>query len=503
MALLPRRTKEAAIVNLRFSASNLIWGGVFVFLFLRLINILGLPIFTDEAIYLHWGQIFTDNSSRWLTSVVIDGKQPGWFLLLGIVQFLPLHPLLLGRLLSVLFSSLTYFLTIKIFRKIFPERDLSYIIFLLIFTPYLIFFDRTALQDSALTAFYIASFYVNMLLLEKPTFRRGLLSGLVIAGGWWIKSTILLAAMPLTISLFDRLKEQEIKRWKYFFSIASMVICFLVLIAPLVFQPSFSAIFFKEQERVYSLAEFISSPMSILTDNLLRVLSWWSIYLTPFITICFLAGSYFLIKNKKGRILLLWIFIPVIVEILMTKYFTSRYLLMVVPVILIVASEGWFYINKMWKGFSYITIPAVVTVSMIIIFSPLVFYERLIFLPHAKYDFTQYVTGWTSGFGVAEAADFIIKHTEGKPVYVYVRSDSGNPEDAMYVLLRRQKNIKVNPIDFYKLKLGVTEIELQESKLYFVSRGNQLADMEKYLKPLAQFRKPIGEEFIGVYEIIE
>ena len=48
-------------MKLKFGSNALIFEGALVYLVLRSVNLLGLPIFNDEAIYLHWGQIFTEN----------------------------------------------------------------------------------------------------------------------------------------------------------------------------------------------------------------------------------------------------------------------------------------------------------------------------------------------------------------------------------------------------------------------------------------------------------
>src|SRR5258708_18434289 len=87
----------------------------------RLYNILSLPIFTDEAIYIRWSQI-ASNDANWRFISLTDGKQPMYvwiaMLLLKVIH----DPLMAGRLVSVIagFFSMAgmFFLGREIFRNI-------------------------------------------------------------------------------------------------------------------------------------------------------------------------------------------------------------------------------------------------------------------------------------------------------------------------------------------------------------------------------------------------
>src|SRR3989338_8278657 len=76
-----------------------------LFLVVRLINLTSVPIFNDESIYLHWGSFYFHSlDSPQTQMLVVDGKQTGVPLLYGSFQFLPLDPLVAGRLATVLLS---------------------------------------------------------------------------------------------------------------------------------------------------------------------------------------------------------------------------------------------------------------------------------------------------------------------------------------------------------------------------------------------------------------
>ena len=96
---------------------------VCLFLIYNLIFIVRLPIFNDEAIYIHWGQIIIDNPYRWWFSLRLDGKQPLFFIILGLVaNFSPLDILFSSRFVSLFFGTLTFWSTVKIFPLLYPKK---------------------------------------------------------------------------------------------------------------------------------------------------------------------------------------------------------------------------------------------------------------------------------------------------------------------------------------------------------------------------------------------
>ena len=76
-----------------------------IYFVFRLINLLLIPIFADEAIYLYWSQLIMADYKRYLFYPLNDGKTPLFiWLLLPFLKFFA-DPLFAGRLLSVLFGA--------------------------------------------------------------------------------------------------------------------------------------------------------------------------------------------------------------------------------------------------------------------------------------------------------------------------------------------------------------------------------------------------------------
>ena len=110
------------------------------------------------------------------------------------------------------------------------------------------------------------------------------------------------------------------------------------------------------------------------------------------------------------------------------------------------------------------------------------------------------MVGWPSGYGVKETVDWLKASAKEKTLVVFLRLNSGNPDDALLVYLRKEKNIKVVPVRY----LGSVIKQIKESKIpdvefYYVSRGNQLSGLENRLTEKIRFKKPLDSEYVGIY----
>ena len=86
-----------------FKKKSLIFFGlgiIILFFITRFYNILGLPIFTDEAIYVRWAQI-ASNDANWRFISLTDGKQPMFVWIAMVLMKFISDPLLAGRIVSV------------------------------------------------------------------------------------------------------------------------------------------------------------------------------------------------------------------------------------------------------------------------------------------------------------------------------------------------------------------------------------------------------------------
>ena len=417
--------------------------------------------------------------------IAIDGKQTAVPLLYGSVQFLPLHTLVAGRLATVFFSLATLAAGLFLAQKKLIQASPILVGLFLTFSPFLIFFDRMAMPDSIVTAAYTMSFVILILLLQNPSIKKGITLGFIISLGWWFKSTVLLAVPIILLSVRRRL----------FLPLTAFMITFLLLISPLILQPKYQNSPHKDTDRI-NLAQIVENPQKI-GQNLRLAGELMMTATTPLVFFFFLYGVFISIKERRNILLISAVLFPILFESFFLKSITSRYILPVIPLYLILAVEGLLKLAYISKFLLFLTLSATITLSLLLIFSPLDFYRYLKLSPRTAGDFSDYFLNWTSGYGVKEAADFVLNKSVAGETVVLVRDDSGNPEDGIWVYLHGKENIT------YASLSKINEIP-PVSQIYFISRGPQYGILEGKLKELKKFYKPFNSgnsEFIGVYQV--
>src|SRR3989344_2450219 len=213
---------------------------LFLYFATRLFQLFSVPVFSDEGIYMSWGNAFYDRLHREFPFfIAADGKQTAVPFTLGLMQMLPLDPLLSVRLVSIVAGAIASITIFKSFRILFPQIGSVIFLLLLIFTPFTLFFDRLALPDAMAACSYSLAFYLTVLLFEKYTLKRCVLVGIVTGLGWWYKSSALMAIPAFMVSLFI-LKMQGIIPWRKFFTslIVTFVSCLLIML-PLLLHPMY------------------------------------------------------------------------------------------------------------------------------------------------------------------------------------------------------------------------------------------------------------------------
>lgn len=411
----------------------------FVFLLVRLIVLDRLPIFTDESIYIVWGLKINSNFSNWVIPV-LNGKQPATALLMGFSQMLPLAPMYAARLVSVILSCLTFVAVVLIGKKIKKENSLGLLGLLLAFCPYLVFYDRLALSEAGVVASFCFALWA---ILEG----RGFLVGIILGLGWWVKSTVLVGflAALLTAYLFDKKL------------IPRIIIGFLVVTAPLLLNPIFGEISKRET------TDWISVDPVFWARNFIWAVSY---------LIGYLALPLYWKKTNDKTILtiLIWFAATFFVEIFIAKAFYARYLVLVAPLALLLT---WVQSKKM----SVILLAASISVSFLAVFYPLQLGNYLNHFGQAGVDFRQYIVGWSSGYGLPQAANYLIEKSKMGKLTLSVGPESGNPNDAMLILL-------------YKSKANLDLVYGLPSGAYVVWGGQDFSGIKTKLTEVAKFYRP-------------
>lgn len=476
---------------------------LFAYLLIHLTNLTLLPIFNDESIYLHWGFIEVQNY-RDLYHSLYDGKQPLLMWIFGLFQMYISDPLMAGRLVSVIFGFFTIIGIYLVAKKIGNERVAIIAILLYAVLPLFVFYNRQALMESAVSFVGVWMFYLFLKNIPKPRIAPTVLLGIVVGIGLFIKSSVFVFVVPLfilTIYVFLRQKNNFNRRQIFMAFILSIVISQLVLL-PLYLQIDFLNIINMSSRYTYTLHEILQFPVVGWMQNTkttFEILFW---YLTPVILLLSLFGIFKLWKKgtQAGKFLIVWLIIPLIIFIFTVRNPSTRYIVAFVPYVTIFCAYAIVSLKKKYQMPTLlISLILPTALTFLLIFSPLSFFRSLEKVT-TLVDYT-YIEGWTSGYGVQESAQFLTAKANKEKIKVFIKSATGNPENALYVYLRNNKNIRIDSLsDITCTDKTKIRFALHKTPIYFVSRDNINEEDQSCFEKEKIFYKPKGDSFIVIYK---
>lgn len=435
---------------------------------------------------------------------LFDGKPPFVLWVFGTIQKFPIDPLVAGRLISIIFGILTLLGVLKICQVLkFSQKTQIIASLLYILSPLTLFFDRLALLDSPVSTVFIWILYLSLKISQSTIsyMPYAILLGLIQTTGLWIKGTSrLFLFLPFIIPVLTLLIDKNKKRASreavsFFISFALAQILFFPIRLNSLFP------IFQQREADFLLPLSQALNPFFWSSHLLLLLSTLTILVTPFVIIFCFWGFFKLFRQSKKSVLVLFLFsaLPLTFEIFFARFFLSRYFLFAILPIFIFSAYGLEQIKKWKKIAAIFTFILPVTLTLSFALTPFLTLKTLSQNKILAQDLEQYFTGWTSGYGVREAADFLKNEARNGPIIVLLRADSGNPEDGMFVYLGKNKNIIFAQAT---QKPKPEELKaLSKFPIFFVSRGPQFLNMEDWLSQKAIFKKPVGEEFVGVYQL--
>jgi 4-amino-4-deoxy-L-arabinose transferase-like glycosyltransferase len=483
---------------------------IIFYLTTRLVNLTLLPIFNDEAIYLHWGLIELSDIPRYLYYSLYDGKQPLLMWVFGAMQRLTEDPLLAGRLVSVATGLLTMIGLYELGKRFFGRGTgvLAALIYIII--PIFAFYDRQALMESSVACIGVWMCYWFLRNIECPRYANIFWLGFLIGLGLFIKSSvsIFLANIILIGVYVLYINKNRFFRRKYvIISFGSLGLA-LLIIAPLISQPDFMKIITMNSRYSFTLNEILQFPWIKWLQNVQSTveLLWW--YVTPFLFAACIYGVGIMYKMRKGSsslYVILWFILPLLFFILFTENPSSRYIVAFLPLVTIFCAQAFLSLNKRilpWVFFVSFLFPLIHLV--LLLFSPLnYFYSMERFTKYS--DSMDYVRGPVAGYGVVEVAKYLSDQAKGGDILVEMKNSNGNPEDSLYLYLRLNHHVSVLVRGFdceNYVKRSEERDDVSGQPIYFVSRDYGLDDNKWCLREMKKFYKPGGKSFFGVYKLI-
>lgn len=428
---------------------SLIIAAVFIvglFFLTRLYNILALPIFTDEAIYIRWAQIAA-NDANWRFISLTDGKQPLYVWIAMLLVNIVNDPLLAGRLVSVIagfFSMLGMFF---LGREIFKNTKIGLLAsFLYVLYPFALMYDRLALYDSLVALFIIWALYFEVLLVRHVRLDLALILGFIAGFGILTKSnaSFALILLPFSLLLFDfKAKKRNIRLLKWVgYALVSVFIA-AAMYQILRLSPFFHIIAEKNYVFIYTPQEFLQHPFTYLFNNLRPMFEWLVGYMT--IPMLVLIAASFLVGKKylsERLLLFVWFIAPFMALALFGRVIYPRFILFMTMSLLVLAAFALFHILTIVKKV-WLQAAVVVVFLLMFVINDYIIVTNVEKAPIPKADRGQFITGWPAGGGVRETVAFLQEKAQKEKIYVGTGGTFGLMPYALEIYLHNNPNVKI------------------------------------------------------------
>lgn len=455
-----------------------------VYLFTRIYNLTSLPVFGDEAIYIRWSQIIKSvDTLRFIP--LTDGKQP-LFMWLTAVNLKFFEPLIASRLISVLAGAGILILLYLISNSFLPSL-------IYLFLPFVFFFDRLSTADTLLSFFGLFSLYLSLKLAKSPRWDLSMLLGVILGLAWLTKSPAIYF-LVLSISTFVFVNPKNIK--KIYFPLLSVIIAFIIYNI-LRLGPQFSQIALRNQDYVWPLSEILKHPFDPLIPHLKDVLHLYSYFISLPLLLSPLLYFIFRRKIKFNHLFLIyfaWWILPLIANAAMAKVFTARYILFVIPYLLLCLN----YFLKILFNKKYFLILLIIFIPNFYRLYQISFYPQNLKLPSTE---TGYISGWTSGWGIKDDANYLIARAKVANVIVGTEGYFGTLPDGLQIYTNQVPQLTVFGvgIDITEIPAKLIDAKNHGDEVYLLFNSSRLklpsVDISK-LTLIKNIQKPDGDSLV-------
>jgi len=444
---------------------------VLAFGFTRLYNLDLIPIFADEAIYIRWAQLMAYDWHH-LFVPLTDGKTPLFMWLLVPLLRFNFDPLITGRVLSAAAGLGTvagiYFLT----KKLFEVKTARLAVGLALFQPFLLFYDRLSLTDSLLTALIVWAAY----------FATGVGLGVFGAAALLVK--------PSALSYLLLLPVLKLKAWRRHLTAGIITFTIYNLL-----RLSDSFYMIKQRSLDYLQGPTLqhwSSTIQVFGGWLLSYLGW------PLIIIWLLAlviAAKF--REKKIGILSLFIILPFLFLALVGKVVYPRYLLPIVPFILIIVSWGLVRLPKQLLALSVgVILAGWLKFDYYLLIDP-------VKAPLVRAEKEQFFYSWAAGYGLPEIRQYLLQLPGDKPVVVATEGSFGTLPNGLEIYFSGHPTVQILGVGFPSggMSQGMDQALVDNKRLFLVANYDRFTfPSSDRLKLVNEYPRPGGERLL-FYEV--
>ncbi|MBI2443356.1 MAG: glycosyltransferase family 39 protein [Candidatus Levybacteria bacterium] len=424
-----------------------------LYFFTRLVNLTILPIFTDEAIYIYWSKYIIDTQSHWFIALT-DGKPPVLTWIIGIV--LTVFPrdwyLIAGRLPSIIFGFLSLLGTYAVAKQLFQSKKISFVAAVfLIFSPFMLVYDRLALYDAQLTAMLVVSVYFCIRTAKTLSIKYALLWGFFLGLAFLSKPPAILYLLitPVCFLVLLPAPRATIKREWRRIALSLFLVGFISegMNNLQRISGAYAAFQLKNQQFQQPLSELIKNPFSLLPDNLVVFDSWLLSYYTLPLFFFVLVSLFFTATRKvrEGLVLFLLWAGPVFAFAIAGREIFPRYLLFITPFAMIAVA---YTLMTFWqKSILSRILFGLLTIALLLL--PIRFCYLLLTNPKEAplptADFNQLVAEHPSGYGLDRVFSYIRSQEKNGKVTVVPQGTFGLYPYAFYLEFWGNPNVRILP----------------------------------------------------------
>jgi len=473
----------------------------------RLFQLTLLPVFADEAIYVRWAQMMTHEPQKYAFLPLYDGKTPLFIWLLVPLLTLFTNPLLASRLLSVVAGLITAVLIARIVKASGSTKRAQIIAAVLtVILPFSLFHSRMGLIDMLLTLFLSGSYYFLIRWRADHSWRYAILTGIMWGLALLTKtSALFFALVPLGVWLLSKPSKK---------STVQLIIGGIVglgFLALLRVSPFFPFLFRRTSDFAFTPHEILTQLPQIVWSNLSRVRKWLWIYFTPGVWAC--IGLFLLLQKKltaskqlQSSLLLHGIsFVLFLIPFLVTgKLLASRYflptLIWIIPLAAIVLDS--FFQKMKWIAIAFSAIILICSVRFAV---PLLTNPGA--TPFSNEDVVQYLTEWSSGYGIPEVRDYVAKRAETTRVIVATEGYFGTLPDGLLMYFDRSpliKNMEIFGVGTPNEISSALQAKTLEGEVYFLINEHrlQITPIPANMQLVGNYKRPRNGPALLLFRIL-
>lgn len=428
-----------------------------VYLLTRLISLTLLPAHYDELLQLQRLDMLVNEAK------ILEGFDELFLLkwlqlpLIASLLWLPANPFWIGRFVSALAGLAGGIGSYTLGLELYHRRAVGIIASLLyLVTPFVLLYDRLIMPDGLLTSLGVWLMIFSVRVVRRRQMRWAVAAGLTaIAAGLTKESGFIYLVIPLSALIFLRSNDELVRQlWKPFMVIYGLSFLMIAAVASiLILKPEIFEVY------VGKTGGAGVFTWQLWLNNGQTTLSWLVNLMTPPFLILGAAGGVVALfrRDRPGLFLLT---IPVVLPlayILVSQAWFPRYLLPVVPPLLLLAAWLLVLLYDHLEQVRLVASQRLVVMAgfglVIISYATVTDYWLLVDPSQARLtdrEKWQYIEGWPTAYGLAEAAAYVQEITrEYDEIYLAVNQNSTVVLKGLDIYFSQPDNVEVVTFDAY------------------------------------------------------